>query len=179
LETVEGILEDALSAWQEGSQLLDSLPSLSPDHETARLAVASLRSVYEDTIARRHHGASMLTSSREQIAAAQQTLDSVRGRSGKDTGNGVGSGTTIEQIERTIAQAEALLEQMPPYSAERDRIQSAIIELRQLETMADAGPGLGPSDALVRRKIVETQLTIARAVESSPDRLRLRRRSTE
>ena len=159
-----------MSAWQEGSQLLESLPSLSPDHETARLAVASLRSVYEDTVARRHHAASTLASSREQITAAQATLDSVRERTVKDSGNGGGAGTTIDQVERTIAQAEALLEQMPPYSAERDRIQSAIVELRQLEAMAGAEPGMGPSDAMVKRKVVETQLTIARAVESSPER---------
>jgi exonuclease VII small subunit len=170
LETVERILEDALSAWQEGTQLLDSLPSLSPDHETARLAVASLRSVYEETIARRHHGASMLASSREHITAAQKALDSVRERAVKESGTGAAAGTTIDRVERTIAQAEALLKQMPEYSAEHNRIESAIVELRQLEAMAGAEPGMGPSDAMVRRKIVETQLTIARAVESSPER---------
>lgn len=165
METVDTIVEDALSAWQEGTQLLDTLSSLSPDHEVARRAVASLRSVYEDTTARRHRGPSALAASRSEIETAQETLDAVRARNETVSGDGVRSGTTIEQIERTIAQAEALLEQMAAYSAEADRIKSAIVELRQIEAMAGAGPGLGPSDAIVRRKIVETQATIARAVE--------------
>lgn len=167
---VETILEDALRAWQDGSQLLDSLPSLSPDHEIARRAVGSLRSVYEDTTARRHRGPSSLSAARTAITTAQETLESVRARNETLTGDSARTGTTIEQIERTLEQAEALLEHMTPYSAEYDRIQSAIVELRQLEAMADAGPGLGPSDAVVRRAIVETQVTIARAVDASSER---------
>src|SRR3954470_8220320 len=43
VNVLENRVADALDALDEGEQLLEVLPPLSPDHETLRLAVASLR----------------------------------------------------------------------------------------------------------------------------------------
>jgi len=167
MDSAEDVVKEALSAWQDGAELLDSLPSLSPDHETVRIAVANLRAVYEQTVARRPHGASALAKSREHMASAVATLDAVRVRQAPTVGPAGLSGSLIDQVERTLAQAEELLTQMPPYSAEYERISNSIVELRQIEAMAGAGPGLGPKDAVIRRSIIETQRSIAQAADGN------------
>src|SRR3954453_23613337 len=100
MDSAEDVVKDALSAWQDGAELLESLPSLSPDHETVRLAVANLRAVYEQTVARRPHGASALAKSREQMATAIATLDAVRTRQAPTPGSAGLSGSLIDQVER-------------------------------------------------------------------------------
>jgi hypothetical protein len=73
-------IEDALGALRDAEQLLDALPPVSPDHETVRLLVVTLRSTYEAIAARRSESDAALVSARETIANARQTLEEIRGR---------------------------------------------------------------------------------------------------
>jgi hypothetical protein len=167
VDTTEQVLEDALDAWQQGSELLESLPALSPDHETVRLTVMRLRGVYEEIVARRHQGTAVISSSRKTIAAANDTLRTVRMRHNGDDGavdDGAPGASPIESnIRKTIIQAEQLLALMDPYSAEHGRIAGAIRELEQIEAMLGDGSDGAATQSDVRRAIVDAQLAIAEA----------------
>jgi hypothetical protein len=161
VDTVERVLEDSLIAWQDGSDLLETLPSLNPDHESVRLAVAKLRSVYEGAVARRQVGSVPLRSSRDAIESAARTLRAVRERHKDEMTRGE-AGSAARHIERTIAQAEDLLRAMPPYSAEYDRISAALVELRQIEAMIGTDSDRR-HEGMIRRATVQAQLAIAQA----------------
>lgn len=73
------VVAEVLQTWREAERLLDELPPISPDHETVRLAVHSLRATYRSVSA----GDAMLTptlvaESHERMAEARALLTLVR-----------------------------------------------------------------------------------------------------
>ena len=68
------IVADTLRAWREAERLLDALPPGSPDHETARLLIAELRSVYVDLTERADADDVRLRTSESVIERAKSKL---------------------------------------------------------------------------------------------------------
>ena len=61
-------VEEVLAAWREAERVLDTLPPLSPDHESVRRAVVDLQQTYQAITGN-------AAASAEIIARTHQTLD--------------------------------------------------------------------------------------------------------
>jgi hypothetical protein len=73
-------MEDALRAWREGERVLDTLPPLSPDHESVRLAIVDLRTTYQRVASLKVATRDVLTANREAIEEARQVIQDVAAR---------------------------------------------------------------------------------------------------
>lgn len=71
-------LAAVLSEWRRAEQLTDALPAAAPDHETAMLLVAQLRSLYgELTSEAKPRTAEAIASSQRTIRRARRVLDAI------------------------------------------------------------------------------------------------------
>jgi hypothetical protein len=73
-------MEDALRAWREGERVLDTLPPLSPDHESVRLAIVDLRMTYQRVASLKVATRDVLTVNREAIEEARKVIQDVATR---------------------------------------------------------------------------------------------------
>jgi hypothetical protein len=79
---VDRLLTEVLEAWRSAERTLDEMPASSPDHETIVIAIARLRSLYQELAAARHSSRMMnvratetITSTRHLIALARERLE--------------------------------------------------------------------------------------------------------
>lgn len=74
-------VEEVLAAWRDAERLLDELPPVDPDHETVRLAVATLRLTYQQlTTGSATDTQLVLVQSLETIERTRTLLASIRGK---------------------------------------------------------------------------------------------------
>jgi len=71
-------VQAALDAWRDGERLLDELPPLSPDHETLRLAIATLKASYADLASTSDATADALGRTQSVIESTRETIVAVR-----------------------------------------------------------------------------------------------------
>jgi hypothetical protein len=76
----DAVLDELLEAWKQGEQLLPSLPPLSSDHETVRLAVAELRAAYVTLVDREHLATALVETSEPTIQRATHAIREVSDR---------------------------------------------------------------------------------------------------
>lgn len=74
------LVEEVLSAWREGERLLETLPSLDPDHETVARSVAELRELYAVMTDRSDVSRAKLEVSRLALERSRATIEKVRTR---------------------------------------------------------------------------------------------------
>jgi hypothetical protein len=74
------LIDQALETWREGERLLDELPPLTPDHETVRLELISLREAYRQLTGRSTASTETLASCADTVATAKATIRIVRAK---------------------------------------------------------------------------------------------------
>ena len=74
------LIEQALEAWRDGERLLDELPPLTPDHETVRLQLISLRQAYREMTGRSAASKETLEACRDTVERAQDSIHKVRAK---------------------------------------------------------------------------------------------------
>jgi hypothetical protein len=84
-EAVAKAVEEVLAAWREAERVLDTLPPLSPDHETVRRTVVSLRRTYQTITSDAEQTAETIDRTHQTIGAAREVLTRVAGTS-RDAG---------------------------------------------------------------------------------------------
>jgi hypothetical protein len=77
-------MEETLRAWREGERLLETLPPLTPDHETVRLAIIQLRSTYQRVATLKAATHDVLASNRALMEEALDVIRAVQGRLTRD-----------------------------------------------------------------------------------------------
>ncbi len=82
------LVEEVLQTWRDGERLLEELPALSNDHETVRLAVASMHATYSRLTSTSSVSHEVLVENRVAMRRAREIIDGVRGgRVSTDTGH--------------------------------------------------------------------------------------------
>jgi hypothetical protein len=71
------LMADALRAWREGERTLNSIPPLTPDHETVRLAIVELRATYQRVSALNIVSEDVLAANRAAIDEAMRAIREV------------------------------------------------------------------------------------------------------
>jgi hypothetical protein len=72
------LIDQALEAWRDGERLLEELPPLTPDHETVRLELISLREAYRQMTGRSVASNETLASCADTVTSARETIRKVR-----------------------------------------------------------------------------------------------------
>lgn len=76
--TTRTVVGAALTTWRDAERLLEELPPLSPDHETAALARNAARDLYHSLVDAAAVTGDQLASARATIASARELLDAIR-----------------------------------------------------------------------------------------------------
>lgn len=74
------LIDETLDAWREGERLLDDLPQVHADYDTARFAVATLKTVYQQLTDVDTPAEAEEATVRRTVAAMRRVLDQVRRR---------------------------------------------------------------------------------------------------
>jgi hypothetical protein len=75
---VQTLIVDTLKTWREAERLLQDLPPVDPDHETVRLLVIQLRTMYASLSESRDPTSDVIERGRAQIDDARALLRRVR-----------------------------------------------------------------------------------------------------
>ena len=83
------LVEEVLQTWRLAERLLEELPPIDPDHETVRLYVTELRSLYRDLTESRASSRMRLEATTATVRNARASIDTanarLRGSEGKVT----------------------------------------------------------------------------------------------
>ena len=74
-------VEEVLAAWREAERVLDALPPSSPDHESVRRTVVSLRRTYQAITSDADQTTGAIDQTHDTIAAAREVLTRVKATS--------------------------------------------------------------------------------------------------
>lgn len=94
------LVEDVLYAWRHAERLLVELPAVDPDHETVRLTIDRLRSIYQELTVLRGRSEESLISSSDTLARAQLLLERIEERAAEPRESRAMYGRALEVGER-------------------------------------------------------------------------------
>lgn len=71
-------VEDILAAWREAERVLDTLPPLSPDHESVRRVVVDLRLTYQVVTSSAAHTSGVIERTHQTLAETHVLLARIK-----------------------------------------------------------------------------------------------------